>query len=241
MEAAAVAAVEALLLMVTVKTYLFFFLILPFTFFGSYCYFIPPSNWQIIDPKLLSEYVEMGFHDTEGTTELFTPSVNLAKEPTKNSLARCVKDAKKEHTKDRRVTWRDLGPFSTKAGPAHLTEIITTNRFGKIRMWQLIFVKNQTAYYLTGAASEKTFPQMRNTFVKTFQSLSYTEDLLQEITDPTTREKLKDAYVSVLDEKVGSKPWKKFEKLFTKQSDHLGPYWQYLFLKNYRNNLKTPQ
>lgn len=220
-----------------IKRYLVVSIVTVFYLFSGepFCYFIPPKDWHCVDPTHLPDCVEIKFFAPK--IHGFIPCINLAKESIDNtSLKEYLKAVKEIHYEDKNTKeWRDLGPFPIQAEKAQLTEIRKETPWGRVKMWQLIYIKNQTAYLITAAATQEEFPLLRPHFLKAFRSLKYTEDLISEIPDPSQREHLKKTFQTLqslkTDEATFSHLWKSFEQeVSTHQS--LGPHWQYLLLKD---------
>jgi len=130
----------------------------------SECFFLPPKNWEIADPRSLSPRVKIAF--IKNTGKGLCPSINLAVEQTQVSLSDYLKAVKAIHEQDRNNRWRALGKVRTAAGLAQLTEIDSSSEWGSVRLLQLILLKSGTAYVLTAAALKEEFSD----FYKEFQS-----------------------------------------------------------------------
>ena len=198
----------------------------------NYCYFIPPQDWQCADPKNLSSHVQVGFFG-KGQTN-FHPSLNLAIEEIDNvTMKEYLKAVKNLHESDHKTTWRDLGKFQTKAGPANLTEITTKNNWGEIRMLQLILIAEKKAYIITGAMLKEEFAEFRDPIVKAFRTLTLTENLLEGVNDSEKKVKLQDAMQNM--------PFDNFQKLVLKETKEMGLHWQILLLKDAFEKIKKDQ
>lgn len=219
---------------------LFLFFPLLSLFAETFCYFIPPSDWECADPSFLSSHVEVGFFGKGATS--FHPSINLAIEEVGDiSLKEYVKIVKEIHQSDRATEWRDLGKFKTAAGTSQLTEITTQTRWGEIRMLQLLMVANKKAYVLTGAMAKEEFALFRNPIIKSFRSLSFTTSLIDSVADPVKQAKIKEAYAELAsvyrqkegeDLKVKQKTARELlQKCVLNECKEMGAYFQIVLLK----------
>ncbi len=119
---------------------LFLFLLCPLWIQASICYFQPPSDWECVCPKNLSEHVQVGFLGKSKTD--FRPSINLSIEEVDLSLMAYVKLIREIHQTEMNLLWRDLGEFTSQAGKGRLGEISSQSTFGEIKMLQGILVKD---------------------------------------------------------------------------------------------------
>lgn len=231
-----------------IKSFLFLL-----TFLGNVCFagnsfsfFIPPKEWLVADPKMLSPRVKIGFL-TKGKKE-FCPSLNLATEKVDLSLEEYLKVIKTLHTQNKNNQWRDLGNFSTRSGMGHLIEIGTKTPFGQARLLQLIFIKDKTAYVMTASALKEEFAIYYQEFQKAFQSLTITEDLFE----CREKESLKKAYEGLMaawqkrpsplqsftvDEDFHERHFLPFQKKVMEECCEMGGYWQILMLQYVQEKL----
>ncbi len=153
----------------------------------AHVFFHPPEGWELADPTRLSPTIKMAFiKKADG----LCPSLNLAEEEISADLTEYLKIVKSIHERDRTNHWRKLGKIKTLAGEAQLTEIEKPTKWGKVRMLQLILLKEGKAYVITASALKKDFPHYYREFQKTFYSLTQTNDLLDIIADTERREVL---------------------------------------------------
>jgi hypothetical protein len=189
--------------------------------------FSPPSDWEMAIPKKDSPFIQVAFLGK--SDHLPRPKLNLAIEEIDVSAKEYLKAVKELHIKRPNTTWRDLGPFKTKAGPGRLTEIITTSVNGAVRMLQLIVVKDSKAYIMTGASAKEDFIEQQQNFIASFHSLSLLNRLFDPLSEPK-KEKLT-ALFSHLGSGEKDLERQKLEKLVTEEYQEMGSYWSFLVLK----------
>jgi hypothetical protein len=210
----------------------FLFLFFPIAAFCSIGVFTPPENWDCADPKILSSHVRIGFLGKEKNS--LRPSINLASETISASKDDYLLAVKKLHTSTPNTTFRDLGPFSTQAGEAHLFDVITKTAYGQLHMLQMIFIKNDEAFVLTGAATVDSFLSEYPHFIKAFKSFTLTDNLLSLIPDAEKKASLLSLYDDLkkqIPAKTAKKTWEKFQNFVLNDYKELGSYWQILYLK----------
>ena len=161
------------------------------------CFFVPPEEWEIADPKTFSPQVKIAFF--KRSNKGFCPSINLAIEETPVSLNDYLKAVKAIHEQDRNNQWRALGKVRTHSGLAQLTEVDCTTELGAIRILQLILMKDGHAYVLTAAARKEEFSDYYKNFQSAFRSLTLTADLLSNIPQLERREILKEKQHQLLE------------------------------------------
>ena len=203
-------------------------------------YFHPPEGWQIADPKTYAPSVRIAFLlPRKGG---FTPSLNLAEEEGVMDLDDYAEAVRKIHSSDPKNRWRKLGSLQTRSGKALLTEIETQSNTRPIRLLQLLFLHEQSAYILTAAAPREEMGSLGKTFLNAFKSFTITENLLESIPEKERREAL---YQTLLEFKEKSKEsrfqeevWNPFQKRFLSEFNDMGAYWQLLLLKYFQEELK---
>ncbi len=199
----------------------------------SFCFFLPPQEWEIADPTTLSSRVKIAFFKPK--SHGFFPSINLSVEKTSVSLSDYLKAVKAIHEQDRNNHWRALGKVHTAAGLAQLTEIDTLSEWGPVRMLQLILLKEGHAYVLTAAALKKEFSKFYKEIQTAFRSLTLTTDLLSCIPLLEKKEGLKQKQAGLLgvakEEDFQEKYWPSFQQEVVTQFAEMGAYWQVLLLK----------
>jgi hypothetical protein len=217
---------------------LFLFLLCPFWIQASICYFHPPSEWECVAPKNISEHIQVGFLG-KGKTD-FRPSLNLAIEEVDLSLKAYVKVVRDIHEIEMNVPWRDLGEFNFRGGKGRLGEITSQSPFGEVKMLQGILVKDGFAYILTGAALRDDFAENRGVFLKALRSLTLISDLFSPNFNMENRENLKprfDQYLSLESEEKRQQEWSSLQKIVAEQHTSLGTHWHYLVLKEGYQNI----
>ena len=187
------------------------------------CYFIPPSNWDYIDPNILSKHVVAGFVKSGSAT--FRPSINLAHEKTTATTFEYIKAIEKLHENDKKSIFRNLGKITTHAGDATLLQITKNTSFGEICLLQTVLLQNANAYIITGAVLKNEFSKYKNEFMQVFKSLKITSDLLSEIKDPEKKTSLLQKYKNIKENP------KEFEKYIIENFNDLGNYWKILITK----------
>jgi hypothetical protein len=219
------------------------------------CFFIPPENWDIADPRTLSPKVKMAFVKNSGKG--FCPSINLAIEETDVSLADYLKAVKAIHEQDRNNHWRSLGKVRTAAGLAQLTEIDSITEWGSVRILQLILIKDKHAYVLTAAALKEEISNYYKDIQSAFRSFTLSNDLLGNIPQLERREMLKQKQTELFavaekyshspaskknlfeDLSFQEKQWAPFQKIVLNNFGDMGAFWQILFLRNAREKLRV--
>lgn len=220
---------------------------------ASLCYFIPPQGWEIADPKGLSPRVKIAF--VKNTGKGFCPSINLATEETTTSLNDYLKAVKAIHEQDRNNHWRALGKVRTNAGLAQLTEVDSSSQWGPIRILQLIFMKDGSAYVLTAAALKEEFSDYYKEIQSAFRSLTLSFDLVSNIPQLERREIVKQSQQHLIQtaEKIltastepvnlftdplfQEKHWLPFQQTIINNFCDMGAFWQVLLLRNMHEKL----
>lgn len=225
---------------------------------ASLCYFIPPAGWEFADPSRLSPRVQIGFVTASKNRQAIHPSINLAiEEKVEVGMEEYLKCVQVLHEKKTGNRWRDLGAFSTLAGPARLTSIDTKISGTTARLLQLIFLKDKKAYILTAAAGKEDFAHYHKDFEQTFHSLRFTDNLLECLSDTCKRSacqralstlfekwrsdspKFELAETHFISEKFQSEAWLPFQKCVLSSGSEWGPYGQLLFLKEAQRELSN--
>jgi len=217
------------------------------------CFFIPPENWDIADPRSLSPKVKIAFLKNNGKG--FSPSINLAVEDTDVSLADYLKAVKAIHEQDRNNHWRSLGKVRTASGLAQLTEIDSTSEWGPVRILQLILMKDKRAYVLTAAALKEEMSNYYKDIQSSFRSLTLSNDLLGNIQQLERRDMLRQKQAELLiaaeeyihsadakknlleDQAFQEQHWLPFQKIVLENFGDMGAFWQILILRNAHDQL----
>jgi hypothetical protein len=227
--------------------FLFAIIVLPISSFpaDNVCFFRPPDGWVAADPSVLSPLVKMGFIGPPSQLG-FCPSLNLAEEKVNCSLKVYLEAVKKIHTSNRHKEWSYLGSFTTLAGEGALTQIDMTSQSGPMRLLQLILIKENTAYILTGACLKKEYLQQLSTFRNAFHSLDIATDLFTAVKDEKKRKDAKCLYSAaenaVRDQKAFSTEmpaWQDFQNFMIEEFAELGPYWQALAIADAYRRLQA--
>ena len=200
--------------------------------------FYPPAGWECAFPENRSPCIQIGFLGKGSSS--FRPSINLAIEEFDGTLPQYLKAVKEIHLSEKGVSWRDLGKFTTKSGEGRLTEIEKISPFGAIKIQQMIFVSDKSAYILTGAATKTDFLKHQEIFLKAFQSLNLTGNLFSPL--PLERQKKFEQFFSEIlqnEPKRAEKEakWADLQKLVLQEESQMGSYWQFLVLKSGREKI----
>jgi len=209
--------------------------------------FVPPENWELLDPTSLPPCVKVSFSGK--SSKSYPPSINLAQEEIKCSAVEYVKIVKKIQVENPTHRLRDLGKIKTRSGEGRLLEIQQPTSDGPMRLLQLIFIDNQTAYILTAASLKEEFPKYTHDFQKALESFSLTSDLLSEVDDPLLQKTVSQEKEKLLAKRVTqeeflsptfqTKVWLPFQTQFLKQSAVMGSYWQLLLLQEIAQQVVT--
>lgn len=193
------------------------------------CIFQPPGDWEIAHLKKPAPEILVGFLG-KGSSSVFRPSINLAVEEIDGTLKEYVKAVKEIHLAEPKIQWRDLGKFTTRAGEGRLTEISKPSAFGEMKIFQAMVVKENKAYILTAALLQEDLSKFRPAILESFHSLSLVPDLWAPIQDGAQQKEIQDLFASF--HKTGDLEVQK-QKLKQQVEAHadLGPYWQFLALK----------
>lgn len=221
----------------------------------THCFFMPPKNWEIVDAHSLSPKVVIGF--LEKSKKGFCPSINLAIEPVNTTLSEYVQAVKNLHEQDRTTRWRDLGKLKTRAGIARLTEIDTKSKWGDVRLLQMLFVKDGSAYVLTAAASKEDFASFYSEIKHSFASFAITSNLLSLVTSQDKKELLEkridqlkmrcsstliDSHedaIAIDSSSIITKEWSSFKDYLIEQHNDLGTFWQLQLLQSLREEISS--
>lgn len=195
---------------------------------SAICIFLPPTGWEIAHLKTPSPHILVGFIG-KGSTD-FCPSINLAIEEVDVPLKEYVKAVKEIHLADPKTKWRDLGKFAMQAGVGRLTEISNPSPWGEMKIFQAIVVKENKAYILTAAVLKQDLPKFQAEILSSLRSATLIPDLWTPIADLGKREELQNLFAT-----LGKTKDIESQKLRLQQQvethSQLGPYWQFLVLK----------
>lgn len=199
--------------------------------------FHPPEGWEYALPDNHSPFLQVGFVGKGSTA--FRPSINLAIEEVDVSAKQYLKAVKEIHLSEPNTTWRDLGKFATRAGEGRLTEIGKTSPVGEIKMLQMVVVKENMAYILTGAAIKADYLQLQSTFTRSFQSFALPADLLAPLS-PDAKKRFEDFFASIgkdLSEEGRASRWMDLQKIVQQETAKMGGHWQVLMLIDGREKI----
>ncbi len=195
---------------------------------AKHCTFIPPLGWEIAQLKTPSPHIKIGFLG-KGSSE-FRPSINLAlEEEVDVPLKEYVKAVKELQAADPTSKWRDLGPFPTHCGNGQLIEISNSSPWGEIKVLQLLFVEDETAYILTAAVLKDDFLSLQKEILQSFRTLSLTDSLFEQIENVEKRQHFT-SFFRALGKKEKDLEWENLQKEVAEHKS-LGPYWAFLVLQ----------
>ena len=213
-------------------------------------YFIPPKNWDVVDPAKLKPMFKIAF--VEHSSKSFKPSLNLGIQKVDVSLTEYLEAAKKQHLLNRKKKWHELGYVKTPAGDAHISQIDEKAKFGDVRSMQCILVKEGLAYVITAVALREDFIDYHNDFLKAFESFTICSDTVSSLNS----QELKNSYdvkvkellhnwtlflaagktkqpleKSFEDKRFQRSFWSDFEKFLSKSFKDQGVFWQVMASK----------
>lgn len=211
--------------------FIFFFPILSFA--EEYCIFIPPKNWQFVDPKQLGEYVVAAFVG-KNKNIFYRPMLNFAEEQIDIDEQKYIEAVKEKHGEMPDTIWRQIGKQKTMCGEATIAEIEVKSKYGPLKMIQAIVVKENNAYILTGSVSKDDFYQFNKEFLLAIKSLYVTDDLYSFVKDENKKSDLKKRVELV----ASDKDLEQLEKHLKQSFSSEGLFWQMLLLKKAYEGLK---
>lgn len=131
--------------------------------------FDAPKGWQCIEDRsqLPAKVALVYLGRSKGP---FTPSINLATEPTTLPLSDYLKMAKTYHESQGSTTCHSLGTVQTQAGPAELLQIDRATQWGQIRFLQAALIKDGTAYVITATCLKDEFTQLYSQFLHAMET-----------------------------------------------------------------------
>jgi hypothetical protein len=197
------------------------------------CYFIPPQGWEIAKLLTPSPYIQIGFVGKSSSS--FRPSMNLAFEEIDVDLKEYVKAVKEIHLSEPGTQCRDLGKFLMQAGEGRLLEVSSSSAHGELKQFQAIFVKDQTAYILTAAASKEALPKLQAELIQSLKSLQLVPDLFAPLSELQKKDlgqlcaNLNDGELS---QEARIKRLSSLEKTLAERFPDLGPHWRFLVLRD---------
>jgi len=203
-------------------------------------FFIPPDKWEIANPKLYPPYIEISFIKKSIST--CRPTLNLAIQKTVLNLDEYTNEAKKTHTNEPQTICRILDKIKLPQGLVNICQINKTTNSVNFELLQMIFVKNNYAYVLTGACKKDEILKNYKIFMKVFRSFQLIDDLFSLVTHKQQKEELIQKFnkLSISLKTSNKKQIKKniayFEKFLDKKFTNLGKYFYILLIKKaYKN------
>ncbi len=130
--------------------------------------FKPPTGWKQAETNTLSPNIKALVIGS--SSSCVPPSINLATESYSGSFEDYLKIVRSIGEK-KGNNWKDLGPFTTKAGKGRLVQLDNKTEWGDIRMLHVILLKNGTVYILTAAAMKSEFSKNYRAFFDALGSL----------------------------------------------------------------------
>lgn len=131
----------------------------------------PPKGWECInDPLQLPQKVKLIYVGKASGTSAFTPSINIACEPTSLPLQEYVKAAKGYHEGSGEGRCLELGLIQTAAGSAQLLQLDKNTQWGMMRFLQAMLICNGEAYVVTATCLKNEFSLYSSQIVKAIQS-----------------------------------------------------------------------
>jgi hypothetical protein len=139
----------------------------------------PPKGWECIDdPTQLPQKVKVIYIGKGNKTSQFTPSINVAAEPTYLPLKEYVTIAKRYHEGQGGTQCFPLGKIKTESGDAELLQIDRLSQWGSIRFLQAMVIKEGVAYVVTATCLKNEFNSYSSQIFKAIQSLKVPERVL---------------------------------------------------------------
>lgn len=131
----------------------------------------PPKGWNCIsDTDQLPQKV-CRLYIGSGTSQ-FSPSINIACEPTSLSDAEYLAMAKSYHEATAGTRCQALGTIETTSGTAQLLQIDRPTEWGNVRFIQATLLDQQTAYVITATCLQKEFASLSSKIFKSIKSFS---------------------------------------------------------------------
>lgn len=201
-------------------------------------FFIAPQKWQVVNPKHYPPYVKISFVKKE--ISVCRPTLNLAMQKTSLTLDEYAREAQKIHVKGRDATYKILQKIPLSQGPAVICKIDKKTNDADFEMLQMLFVKEDFAYVITGGCKKSEMLNYYRTFMDVFLSFQPMDDLFSLVSDKEKKEQLtlkfNDLRASLkdLNEKQSKKKLALFEKYLDKKFANLGKYFQILLIKKVR-------
>lgn len=148
-----------------------FFLLFALALQAQPCSFTLPKGWECVKEKERPPGI---LYLAQGPTKnLFTPSINLASEPTDLTLDEYTTDVEKLYQEPTK-TVLCLGSLQTAAGPMKVLQIDEKFPWEEIRILQGIVIKDHTAYVVTATMNESQFPTLITALLESMKSFSLT-------------------------------------------------------------------
>lgn len=189
-------------------------------------------------PKNLTSFVQMGY--VEPRRASFAPSINIAEEEVEDcSQKEYVQIVQDLYANKKSASSRKLGAIKTKVGRADLLEVTMQKGSFTVKMLQCILVRKGKAHIMTGACLDKEWSALRPAFVEAFRSFKVVEDLLEDLSDPSRKEKIEktlQTLASILQDpsfpqKAKEDKVLEFHAHLAKECKEQGSYWHYLVVQ----------
>ena len=145
-------------------------LLLTSSLFGAF-HLDPPKGWDCVsDTSQLPKKVHCIYIGSAKSA--LRPTLNVAIEPTHETLSNYYAAAKTYHISEPDTTCQDMGVIKTKCGEAKILQIDRTSNWGNVRFIQASIIIDQVAYVITGTCLREDFSTCCTTFFDTIQSFN---------------------------------------------------------------------
>lgn len=205
--------------------FLLIFSIFPKVGFSTlHCYFTPPKDWKLADPKTLSKRTIIGYIDTKKSG--LYPSINLTTEKIQISFHEYL-DVVRKNCLEKKQVWKSLGMIETGSGKAALASIEVSTKFGTARLLQAVLMREERVFILTTCSLKKDFVKHMDIFKEVIHSMTITENLFFAIKDENKQK----AFLNAWQKKKNNIDSEEFERIVLKEGASLGSCWQILMLR----------
>lgn len=202
-------------------------------------FFIPPEKWEIVNPKHYPPYVIISFIKKDLST--CRPTINLAVQKTSLTLDEYTNQAKKIHIKEPDTSFKILDRVDLSDAKAIICEIRKKIDSIDFNILQMICVKNDNAYVLTGACKKEEILNNYQMFTDVFNSFKIIDNLFSLVPEKDKQEELINIVKQTSDslkhpnKKENKKKLSSFEKYLEKKFANLGKYFQVLLIQRVQN------
>ena len=143
------------------------------------CTFIPPEGWssftieEVFEPgsTLYRHKIETATYADTSLWDLQS-SVSLSAEPTRLTLQQYLHSSKEVQESLGHTEWRYLGKVQTGSGEAALCQVDVLTKWGQMKSWQAIIIRNGTAYTTSVMSPTDEFNQHIPDFTATIRSMT---------------------------------------------------------------------